>query len=311
MPPVRNIVPGQSAKFSFTPFELRVLAGILDVPPNNAYWVDSADANAGDQPNRGTRDQPFSTINWAMSNANSPLTASRGDVLLVGPRHVETITVAGGTALTRAGASVVGLAYGDLRPTITLTTATTATLLVNGANILLTNFNITLNGIDALAGPLAVQAAGFRFLNNRVLCADVTNQATLAMLTTAAADRLTVKGNVFTGSADAGMTAAIRLVGGAEIEIEDNLFIGAYGSGNGAIENITTAVAWLTIHRNRINNLTAANTKAITAVAGTTGIISENKMQILAGVAPITAAGMSWVGQNYYANAVATAGTLI
>lgn len=45
--------------------------------------------------------------------------------------------------------------------------------------------------------------------------------------------------------------------------------------------------------------------------AGSTGMISDNRMQILSGTAPITAAGMSWVGGNYYAAALATAGTLI
>ena len=312
MPPVRDIIPGQILALRYTPAELRLIASVMGgMPPGNVYFVDSLAANAADNPGAGTRSQPFATINWPMSNANTPLIANRGDVLLVHPRHVETITVAAGLSLNTAAVAVLGMVYGELRPTINFTTATTADMNIDAANITLAGFNITLVGIDALAAPIDVNAAGFGFYNNRVLCADATNQATLAMLTDANAGRLKVKRCVFTGSADAGMTTAIRLVGGSEIEIEENMFVGAYGSGNGAIENITTAVTWLQITRNFIQNLTAANTKAITAVAGTTGQIAENKMQILSGTAPITAAGMSWAGANYYAAVLATASTLI
>jgi hypothetical protein len=34
-------------------------------------------------------------------------------------------------------------------------------------------------------------------------------------------------------------------------------------------------------------------------------------MQVLTGTAPIVGAAMSWVGRNYYAATIATAGTLI
>ena len=312
--PVQNIIPGQTLNLRFTPAQLMLLAGVMGgMPPGNVYFVDSGATNAADNAGAGTRTQPFATINWPMSNANSPVTANQGDVLLVHPRHAETITAAGGINLNRAGAFVLNMALGlgQDKPLISFTTATTADLDVNAANITLAGFDISLVGIDALAAPIDVNAAGFGFYNNRVVGADATNQAVLAMLTDANASRMKVKGNLFTGTSDAGMTAAIRLVGGSEIEIEENIFIGAYTAGVGAIENITTAVTWLQILRNSIQNLTAANTKAIVAIAGTTGQIAENKMQILSGLAPITAAGMSWVGGNYYANVVATAGTLI
>ena len=46
-------------------------------------------------------------------------------------------------------------------------------------------------------------------------------------------------------------------------------------------------------------------------LTGSTGQISGNQMQILSGTAPITGDAMAWVGNNYYAAAIATAGTLI
>ncbi len=44
---------------------------------------------------------------------------------------------------------------------------------------------------------------------------------------------------------------------------------------------------------NRINNLTASSTKSMVFVAGSTGMISNNRMQILSGSAPITGAALS------------------
>ncbi len=249
----------------------------------------------------------YSSVKTALANC----VASRGDVILIMPNHTEDITSATDLNINVAGVRVVGLGSGNNRPTFTLKTATSAILTFSAANTSLENCIVDGTGIDAIASMFSVTAAGVSVLGNKFVTASATAQATLGFLTTAAANDLKILDNEFYGTSDAGTTSVVRLVGGTNIHIERNSFIGGYSSGVGAIENITTDCVNLVVKDNLINNLTALSTKAMTFTAGSTGQISGNKMQILSGTAPITGAAMSWVGGNYYAAAVATAGTLI
>jgi hypothetical protein len=224
---------------------------------------------------------------------------------------VETVTGAAGLAINKAGLRIVGLGQGASRPQVNFTTSTGASCDITAASNTIENVVFKLNSVDALTAAVNVQAADVTLKSCRFLMGDATNQPVLGILTNASADRFALLDSQFVGTTDAGTTAAVRLVGGDGIRIERCQFLGGYGAGNGAIENITTACTNLQILECSITNGTAASTKAITAVAGTTGMISRNNLQILSGTTPITAAGMSWVGGNYYAAAVATAGTLI
>lgn len=273
----------------------------------SVFVVDSSHSLARAAVSHGTADRPFATIDYAIGRC----TANKGDTVLVMPGHTETVTAAGGLALDVAGVSVIGMGSWGNRPTLTFTTATAASMLVTAAGCRFSNFNVVLTGVDALANPLHIQAADFTLDDCLVTGANATNQAVLALLTTAAANRLRVVGNRFLGTVDAGMTAAIRLVGGDGADIAFNEFMGAYTGTIGAIENVTTALTKCFVHDNKINNLTAACTKAMVFVTGATGQISRNYMQILSGTAPITGDAMSWVGGNSYAATIATAGTAI
>jgi len=261
-----------------------------------------------DSSGRGrTPDNPVATIGYALSLC----TADNHDFIVVLPGHVETIGSAGALALSVAGVTVIGAGEGRQRGKINWSTATAASLTVTAARCRLANLILTMTGFDAVASGIVVSAADFVMDGCEVELATASAQAVLGVLTTAAADRMRISDCHFHGSSDAGTTAAVRLVGGDSIVIEDCTFFGAYGSGNGAIENITTACTNLNILRNRISNVTASSTKAVTAVAGTSGFIAENRVLILSGTAPFTAAGMAWSGDNSYANAYATAGTAI
>ena len=84
------------------------------------------------------------------------------------------------------------------------------------------------------------------------------------------------------------------------------MFIGAYTTTLGAIDNATTAASQIFVGYNVIQNRTASSTKAMVFVAASTGFIINNHMQILSGVAPITGAAMSWGGPNTYASLIST-----
>lgn len=298
-----------------TPFVLEQAGGsgpafLLDSRfcAGNVFFVQSTHANKGDTVGRGrTPNQPFATIDYAVGNC----AANQGDVIVVLPSHVETITAAAGLDLDVAGITILGIGTGRSRPKIDFTTATTADLDVDAANIKIENIYFDLTSIDALAAPIDVNAADFVLSNCELETADTGGQCTLAILTDAAADRLTIENCIFHGSTDAGTAAAIRIVGGNAHRIVGNSFQGNYTTTLGAIDNATTPCTNAIINKNRINNRTASSAKAMTFQATSTGQISENHMQILTGTAPIGGADMSWVGANYYAATIAVAGTLI
>lgn len=251
----------------------------------------------------------FSGLEEAMSSGD--IVANRGDVVLLAPGHVETITTAAGIDMDIAGVSVVGLGTGSLRPTFNFSTTVNADMDIDAANISFENCIFNLTGIDALVAPIDVNAANFTMRGCLVTTASASAQATVPLLTDANASGLTIIGCSFLGSANAGNNTAIRIVGGDNHVIRGNVFIGDYSTVNGAIENLTTACLNVIVEDNYIYNRTASSTKAMVFVAGSTGIIANNRMQILSGTAPITGAAMSWVGANYYAATIATAGTLI
>ena len=237
--------------------------------------------------------------------------AGRGDVIYVLPGHTESVTSATSLVCDVAGVRIQGMGDGANRPTITLSTSVNATIPVSAANVTIDNVIIDLTGIDAIVAGITPTAAGFTLSNSLVVTASASAQATLGILTTAAAGRMRLIGNEFLGTTDAGTAAAVRIVGGNEHVIKGNRFYGAYTTTLGAIDNATTACLRVTVADNIIENATALSTKAMTFQATSTGSITGNHMQILSGTAPITGAAMSWVGRNYYAATIATAGTLI
>lgn len=248
----------------------------------------------------------FQTIKLALAQCR----ANAGDIILVAPNHTESITSATDLAVNVAGVRIIGLGTGTDRGTLTLTTAITANIPITVANVVISNLIIDMSGFASITAGITVSAAGVTFLNNTFITA-TTNSVVLGISATAAASNLIILGNTFQGVAAATTTTAIQLVGCNDFLVRGNIFISGYGSAVGAISNITTACLRGVVDQNYINNQTASSTVAMSFVAGSSGQIANNRMQILSGIAPIVGAGMSWVGGNYYAATIATAGTLI
>jgi hypothetical protein len=281
--------------------------GNLPIPRLNGlyFFVDSVNGNNS---NDGLSvDKPFSTIAYAITKC----TASRGDVINVMPGHSETMTAAGTITLNVVGVSVMGQGNGNNRPTIAYSTAIGASFDISAASVTVQNLLFVVTGFDAVTSAVNVTAAGVSILDCDFVLANATNQAVTGLTTTAAADRLSVLRCRFWGTTDAGSTSAITIVGGDAIKIADCFFSGAYTTTIGAINQITTTTTNCQILNNYINNLTASSAKCMVFTASSTGQISGNCMQVLTGTAPIAGAAMSWVGRNYYAATIATAGTLI
>jgi hypothetical protein len=87
---------------------------LLTLYPGNVYWVDS---NGGGG-SKGTFSHPVATI----LEAHSLVTSDNGDIICVKPGHAETPTAT--VDFSKSGFAIVGLGFGDNRPTITNGTTT-------------------------------------------------------------------------------------------------------------------------------------------------------------------------------------------
>lgn len=239
---------------------------LLSAYGGNVFWVDSG---AGSNGNKGTYDRPFASIDFAVGMCS----ANNGDIIMVKPGHVETVSAAAGLDLDVAGISIIGLGSGSLRPTVNFTTVVGADMDVDAANITMVNILFT-GGFDALTGPIDVNAADFTMVDCEYR--DVTGQATDVLVADANADRLKLIRYVHRGAAAAGGESAIQLVGGDGAVIEDVWVDGNFGTA--AIENVTTACTNLSIYGSGqcfIRNRNSADV-AITLVATSTGNIGPN-----------------------------------
>jgi hypothetical protein len=238
----------------------------------NVFFVSSTSTGASNG-NLGTApDRPLSTIDAAVGKC----TANNGDHIIVMPGHVETVTAAGGLALDVAGITLIGIGNGASRPQINFTTAVGADMDIGAASVTMVNFLFT-GGIDALTGPIDINAADCTLLN--IETRDVTGQATDFIVTDANCNRLHISGWKHSGATAAGADTAISIVGGDSIIIEDFDIFGNFAVA--AIENVTTASTNLRIGgghgQNFIQNgLDNAAVVAITLVATSTGHVGPN-----------------------------------
>jgi hypothetical protein len=82
---------------------------LLTLYPGNVYWVDS---NGGGG-SKGTFSHPVATL----AAAHSLVTSDNGDIIVVKPGHAETYTST--VDFSKSGFAVIGLGFGDNRPTFT------------------------------------------------------------------------------------------------------------------------------------------------------------------------------------------------
>lgn len=245
---------------------------LLNAYPGKVFWVNNSTvvgdgAVAGSNSNPGTYQRPFASIDYAVGKC----TANRGDIIVVMPGHVETVTAAGGLDLDVAGVAIIGLGTGTKRAQINFTTATTADMDVDAANITLINLLFT-GGIDALAGPIDINASDCSLINCEYR--DVTGQATDVIIADANADRLLIENYFHNGAAAAGANSAIALIGMDNPVIRNFKLVGNFAVS--AIDCRTTAVVDLDIASGYIWTKNAADLCIKDTITGSTGKIGPN-----------------------------------
>lgn len=265
----------------------------------NVWYVSSVSGSNG---NNGKSPRlPVATIAQAQSLA----TASNGDVIVLMPGHTETITGAAGIAISKAGLTIVGLGQGTKRPIINFTTAIGAQMTVTAANTSFQNIVFTC-GFDAITAMISVTSTDVSFLNCEFNTNNATMGAVLGILTAATATRFTVDSCRFLGPAvNAGTTttAQIKHEVGEDFVIRDSYFTGKMTQ---SILNATTLLRGQ-IHNNQF--VVATGTVAITMAAASTPFITNNRINVPSGTAPIVAAAGFVAGNVYSAAAGVTAGT--
>ena len=135
----------------------------------------------------------YATIDAAVSAC----TASAGDIVLVAPGHTETISSATALVMDIAGVSVIGIGQGTLRPTLTLDTATAASIPVSVNDVKFENMIFSANFADIVAPFTLTTAKNFQLVNC-AFQATATNMNFLSIVdtntTNNAADGLVIEG---------------------------------------------------------------------------------------------------------------------
>ncbi len=191
-----------------TSFGVPMVGGQLPTTQGTYWFVSSTTGSAGN---------PGDDISLPFARISSAITAaSSGDVIVLLPNHAETIIAAGGVTVNKVGLTVIGMGEGSARPTFTFGTSTAATFLISSASFCMYNV-VGICAIDSLVTGFDVRAADctLGIPGKPIEWRDTSStvEALRAVLTTAAADRLSVN-LVYLGfpAGNAGVNA-VRLVG--------------------------------------------------------------------------------------------------
>lgn len=252
---------------------------ILNTYAGNVFWVDSGTGSNG---NKGTFDRPFSTIDYAVGRC----TANNGDIILAKPGHIETVSAAAGLALDVAGITIVFMGNDNDRARVNFTTVVGADMDVDAADITLVNPRFTA-GIDALTGPIDVNAARFTMFN--ALYEDGTGiDTTDAVVADANADDMVIDGWTYRAGNEAGTQKQSNIqVAAATRPVLKNIKItGDFATG--PIENVT---AWIDalLENVNIDNANTSPTVCVLLQATSTGSMRYCTFRVASGTTYITA----------------------
>jgi hypothetical protein len=234
--------------------------------------------------------------------------ANYGDVIICMPGHTESVTAAGTITCDKAGVTVLGVGTGSLRPTITWTTGTGATITISAANVTFRNMVFNGAGVDAIVAMFTVTGANLWVDECYVVQGDATNQAVLGFSLGTGADGAMFTHNRFQ-SRTAGATAFIQSV----VAIDRLQVVGNVLDGDTTAHIRNTTVAWTNalIDSNLFWCLGSAKLAIVDAAA--TGFITRNHSMITANIAAggsVTAAAML-KSLNYTAEAAQIATSTI
>lgn len=253
----------------------------------SVYYADSNGTGA-DTTNYGTFDEPFLTINYAAS------IASAGDFIYAKAGHVESITAAAALAFLNAGITVVFLGEGSNKATIDFGTAVGADMDIDAANITLVSPRFTAS-IDALTGPIDVNAANFTMIDAEYVDGSSID-TTDCVIATAAATGLKILGFKYVKGDEGGTQkqSFIQLNGVDNAVIEDIHCVGDFGTG--IIENVTDEVLNVRFKDIYIWNTNSTPKPGIVIDANAEGLAENVFIRVASGTTYVSSVGeINWV----------------
>lgn len=244
----------------------------------------------------------FNTLAAAQSGA----TASRGDVVYIAEGHTETITSATTLGFSKAGLQYIGLGKGSLRPTVTFTTANTATLAVSANNVRIENVIFVANFLNVAALFTLTTAAEFQLVNCEVRDIDTTHNFVAMIVTDTVSnnnDGLLIDSCNFFLLIATGATKLVSALGTNNRWTITNNYYSTPTTNAGAVMPIATgkAITQLLMNNNKFNLVNAAGTATgllITADTAGTGYISNNQIQVATTTPLGVTAARGWVQTN-------------
>ncbi len=246
--------------------------GLRTTPQGNVYYVDSTHADASNAHDGTDPNHPKATL----ASAIAACTANRGDQIIVGSNHAESIATAGAITINRAGVRITGYGNGEDRPTITFTNAV-ASVIVSAGNITLENL-LFVCGADSIAIMLDINAddchvIGCEFRENTAVAQQFLTAIDINGGGANAADRAKITGCKFVSEAP-GATQAIE-IGAVEdgIEIGGNFITGDYSVAGIHSGSVLTN---LLLAGNYIRNVNAGDF-AVELSAAATGMAVGNR----------------------------------
>lgn len=293
-----------------TNFDILQASAFVGTGINTRGSVFFVDSTTGSNNNDGsTWAKAFATIDYAIGKC----TANKGDVIMVAPAHVETIT---GTDITAdvAGISVIGINKGSLMPQIKHNHA--------DAEISIAADNVTWQGMRHTADVTGVKVAieiedGIDYCTVKDCVFDVvattTDEFLVSVRTNDASNFALIENNFF----DMGLGGAVAAISFTKDTngtiVRNNIAMGDYSTA--VINGITTLSTKLLIEKNLLVNGDASNVGSepgIELITGSTGIIRDN--DIVCNVATLALAIVAdavMMYRNYSTETVGETGTIL
>lgn len=219
-------------------------------------------------------------------NAVAAATANKHDVIWCLPGHIEYISSAAALSITKADITIICLGSGSNRAQFLFDTSVNADIDIDAAGITFVRPRFVA-GIDALTGPIDVNAADFTIIDG--VDYDAPGMAATDMIVADAnADRMRIIGyKYFVSSTGTQKQSRIQVAEASDILLRNIDLDGDFGTG--AIENGT---AWVraTLRNVNIDNQNAGPVVGILLQATSSGSMHNVHIRVASGTTYLTAA---------------------
>ncbi len=260
----------------FDPLYDLINEGQVELGTGKAFYVDS---NA----TGGATGKDLTNAALTIDAAVGLCTASRGDVIYVAQGHAETVSGATGCVCDVAGISIIGIGNGSLIPTVTLGTATAATISVTAPNVRISNIKVISDFADVAVGVTLGALADGAVIDNCIFSdGAAAKELVIGLGLTALCGNCKIYYNKFLTVDGGGCASAIKFIGASDdTEIVGNTIFGEFSVA--ALDLATAASARILIADNRIRNAEVTASFGIDCNATTTGWATDNTCATEAG----------------------------